>query len=97
MAPKDPHNRLSKFLPSSPLTTVNNENNPKASDPILKEIIDLHKQYADEVWHSENLAIYSKSMYIDMANNFVRWIRGDFKPGAAGLKPRRRARLVPLA
>jgi hypothetical protein len=64
----------------------------KTSDATLKEIMDLQSQYSDEVWKSENLAICSKSMYIDMANNFVRWIQGEFKPGGAGLKPRVRRR-----
>ena len=72
--------------------TLSEPKDSKTSDAILKEIIDLHKRYSDEVWKSENLAIYSKALYIDMANNFVRWIQGEFKPGGAGLKLRRRGR-----
>ena len=86
-------------LPAGQVPAFNESETPcisKTSDTILKEIVHIHKQYSDEVWKSENLADYSKALYIDMANNFVRWIQGGFTPGAAGLKPRRRTRQAPL-
>jgi len=45
------------------------------------EIEDALKEYYEAVKTSE-LSQSSKGSYIDKANNFVRWLRGEFDPGA---------------
>lgn len=46
----------------------------------LREVRELFDQYAEEVNRSD-LSQTSKSMYIDFANCFVRWMNGGFQPG----------------
>lgn len=90
MGSEDSVGRFKKLLSTpTPLTTPE-PSCIKVSEETLREVDELFKQYSDEVWECEDLADYSKAIYIDNATNFIRWIKGNFKPGAAGLKPRRR-------
>jgi hypothetical protein len=43
----------------------------------------LLREYAESV-NKTDLSSSSKSMYIDFANCFVRWTRGEFQPGKVG-------------
>jgi hypothetical protein len=90
MGPEESGSRFGKLLSTPQFQDAPEASRVKASDETLKEIDELFQQYSDEIWHSDDLATYSKAIYIDNANSFIRWMRGDFKPGAAGLKPRRR-------
>ena len=46
-----------------------------------REVEEALKAYYDVV-ESSDLSQSSQATYIDMANNFVRWARGDFEPGS---------------
>ena len=77
--------RLSKAVAQRP-----NEE-PVSSLPsksTLEELRVLFKRYTDEVNKSTNLSQTSKTMYIDFADCFVRWMYGGFKPGSRGMSPR---------
>jgi hypothetical protein len=47
----------------------------------LSEIESALKEYGDAVLASD-LSATSQGIYIDHATNFVRWIKGEFQPGA---------------
>jgi len=47
----------------------------------LSEIESALKQYGDAVLASD-LSPTSQGIYLDHAANFVRWIKGEFQPGA---------------
>ena len=47
----------------------------------LREVEKAFKGYYDAV-ESSDLSQSSQATYIDMANNFVRWVRGEFDPGS---------------
>jgi hypothetical protein len=47
----------------------------------MSEVEDALKGYYAAV-ESSDLSQSSQASYIDMANNFVRWLRGDFDPGS---------------
>lgn len=51
------------------------------STSMLSEIESALKQYGDAVLASD-LSATSQGIYIDHATNFVRWIKGEFQPGA---------------
>jgi hypothetical protein len=51
------------------------------SQVTLSEIDAALKEYCNAVLTSE-LSASSQSVYIDHANNFVRWLHGDFEPGS---------------
>jgi hypothetical protein len=72
--------KLFKVTTSAPLVSI------------LREVRELFEQYAAEVEQSD-LSSSSKTMYIDFADCFVRWMNGGFRPG---LYPRgkRRTNLV---
>jgi hypothetical protein len=53
---------------------------PSPSASTLKEVHNLLEQYAAEMEQSD-LSHSSKSMYIDFADCFVRWMNGGFQPG----------------
>lgn len=53
---------------------------PPTKSALEKQIEILLQLYAAEVDHAE-LTPASKAGYIDFANCFVRWIRGEFVPG----------------
>ena len=56
------------------------ESTPSPKPSALREIRKLFDQYANEV-DSSDLSQSSKTMYIDFANCFVRWMNGGFQPG----------------
>lgn len=47
----------------------------------LSEIESALKSYGDAVLASD-LSTSSQGIYLDHATNFVRWIKGEFQPGA---------------
>ena len=47
----------------------------------MSELETAWKDYRAAVAASD-LSDSSQATYIDMANNFVRWLRGDFDPGS---------------
>ena len=47
----------------------------------MSEIETALKGYYTAV-EASDLALSSQATYIDMANNFVRWLRGEFDPGS---------------
>ena len=53
----------------------------RLSTAALSEVEEALKAYYDAV-ESSDLSQSSQATYIDMANNFVRWARGDFEPGS---------------
>lgn len=58
--------------------------NPKqcrVSAACMSEVEDALKGYYAAV-ESSDLSMSSQASYIDMANNFVRWLRGEFDPGS---------------
>jgi hypothetical protein len=62
---------------------------PVVSKETLEQICKLFEQYAAEVDRCD-LSQSSKTMYLDHANCFVRWIYGGFKPGVRGSNSRSR-------
>jgi hypothetical protein len=60
------------------------------SKTTLEEVRKLLKRYTEEVSSSVELSQTSKTMYIDFADCFVRWMYGGFQPGARGSRPRKR-------
>jgi len=53
---------------------------PQLSSSALSEVQTALKAYYDAV-ETSDLSQSSQATYIDMANNFVRWLSGDFNPG----------------
>jgi hypothetical protein len=53
----------------------------RISSTTLAEVRDALREYCAVVERS-GLSLSSQATYIDMANNFVRWMSGDFNPGA---------------
>ena len=67
----------------------------RENDPRKKQIADqsadllrLANSLKAEVDKSTELSQSSKTMYIDFADCFVRWMYGGFKPGSRGINPR---------
>ncbi len=54
---------------------------PQLSTTALFEVEAALKAYYAAV-ETSDLTQSSQATYIDMANNFVRWLRGDFNPGS---------------
>ena len=54
---------------------------PQLSTTALFEVETALKAYYAAV-ETSDLTQSSQATYIDMANNFVRWLRGDFNPGS---------------
>ena len=50
--------------------------------PEVATEVDAALRVYEEVVEASNLARVSKDTYIEHANYFVRWLRGDFEPGA---------------
>jgi hypothetical protein len=50
------------------------------SHATMEEVQNLFKRYAEEVAANAELSQSSKTMYIDFAGRFVRWMVGEFKP-----------------
>jgi hypothetical protein len=55
--------------------------NERISTPALSEVQSALKAYWTVLETSE-LSAASKGIYMDMAENFVRWLKGDFTPGS---------------
>jgi|SRR5271165_986158 len=53
------------------------------NDKRIKVIDELLRLYADQVQRAD-LSLTSKSIYIDNARYFVRWLHGEFQPGSRG-------------
>ena len=47
----------------------------------MREVEAALKSYWTEV-EASDLSYSSQATYFDMANNFVRWMRGEFEPGS---------------
>jgi hypothetical protein len=61
---------------------MNSSNGPmRISASTLSEIRAALKSYAIAVRHSD-LSENSQAHYVDMADNFVRWLSNDFDPGS---------------
>jgi hypothetical protein len=54
------------------------------SKETMEEVRRLFKRYAAEIDANVELSQTSKTMYIDFASCFVRWMVGGFKPGSRG-------------
>lgn len=54
---------------------------PKISPEALQEVRQALRAYEDAV-EATNLASASKTIYIDRADRFVRWLDDDFEPGS---------------
>jgi hypothetical protein len=54
------------------------------SKEMVEEVRSLFKRYAAEINANVELSQSSKTMYIDFASCFVRWMVGGFKPGSRG-------------
>ncbi|MGD1082626.1 MAG: hypothetical protein ABR881_30295 [Candidatus Sulfotelmatobacter sp.] len=53
----------------------------RISEAAISELETAWKDYCAAVAASD-LSESSQATYTDMANNFVRWLRGDFDPGS---------------
>jgi hypothetical protein len=51
------------------------------SPTTLSEVQAAFREYCSIIERSD-LSPHSQATYIDMAGNFVRWMRGDFNPGS---------------
>jgi hypothetical protein len=58
------------------------------SKETLEEVRTFLKRYAEEMNCNEELSQSSKSMYIDFATCFVRWMYGGFAPGSRSSRSR---------
>lgn len=58
-----------------------NEKQYRISKAAMVEVEDAMKGYHAAV-ESSDLSQSSQASYIDMADNFVRWLRADFVPGS---------------
>ena len=54
------------------------------SNTTIEEVRNLFNRYAAELNANVELSQASKTMYIDFAGCFVRWMVGGFKPGSLG-------------
>jgi len=93
--PQDsPNRRLKKAALVAPVDEISEPALP--SKATMDEVRTFFKRYVREVESSPELSQYSKTMYIDFADCFVRWMRGGFKPGSRGSNRRKRtARIWP--
>lgn len=55
----------------------------------MEEVRHLLDRYSKEVSSNIELSQSSKTMYIDFATCFVRWICGGFQPGSHGRRSRK--------
>lgn len=61
--------------------TMAGERSARISTPALSEVQVALKTYYSALETSE-LSQSSQATYMDMAENFVRWLKGDFTPGS---------------
>jgi hypothetical protein len=83
--------RLSKALARPP--TDDREIGLPPSKATSDAVRKFLKQYVKEVNKSVELSQASKTMYIDFAECFVRWMHGGFQPGLRGANSRTLRRL----
>jgi hypothetical protein len=53
----------------------------RISAPAMSEVQAALKAYCEAVKNSD-LSFSSQATYVDMVNNFVRWLKFDFEPGS---------------
>jgi hypothetical protein len=61
------------------------------STATLEEVLTFFDHYVKAV-NASDLSVTSKTMYIDFADNFIRWLYGGFEPGSRGRNPTQRRR-----
>jgi hypothetical protein len=71
--------KLAQRLPSD-----KPQDRPVPSKETLEELRMLFDRYADEIAADVELSQGSKTMYIDIAKCFLRWMYGGFRPGSRG-------------
>ncbi|MBZ5569106.1 MAG: hypothetical protein LAN64_14805 [Acidobacteriia bacterium] len=63
-------------------TEIGRGHNPwKSRLKLLEEPEAALKKYSEEIDASE-LSLASKAIYLDHFTNFVRWVKGEFRPGS---------------
>jgi hypothetical protein len=87
MREDSPNLRLKKAALAMPVDESSEPTLP--SKVTMDEVRIFFKRYVREVESSSELSQTSKTMYIDFADCFVRWMRGGFKPGSRGSNRRR--------
>ena len=80
MSPKSANSRLKRAAAVPPAE----ESGALPSNATMDEVRNLFKRYAAEVSANVELSQASKTMYIDFAGCFVRWMVGGFTPGSHG-------------
>jgi len=94
MNPTDQTNRLKELFARPGVKQATQQRAEAEETPVSPEMLKAVRvsfdRYAAEIKESP-LSEASKTMYIDFAGCFVRWMYGGFKPGAAPgmLRPRR--------
>jgi hypothetical protein len=71
--------RQNKIIPQS--RTLESDYKPKISAEALAQVQSEMQAYCEVVF-ATGLSEVSKGVYIDFADKFVRWLAGDFTPGA---------------
>jgi hypothetical protein len=71
------------------------QNQKPISPSTLAEIESALKDYCSDVL-STDLTPYTQNLYIDNATNFVRWLRGEFHPGARKNPYQARTKMIEL-
>jgi hypothetical protein len=82
MPEDDQNSRLHKI--AQRLQSDEPQDRPVPSKETLEELRTLFDRYADEIAADLELSQGSKTMYIDIAKCFVRWMYGGFRPGSRG-------------
>jgi hypothetical protein len=63
------------------MASESNETKPRITPTALTEVQAALKAYCTAV-ETSDLSQASQGIYMDMAENFVRWMKGDFNPGS---------------
>jgi phosphatidylserine decarboxylase len=86
-----PQDRPSNRLKKAAATSLANDGQDAAlpSKATMEKVRKLFKRYAAEISTNAELSQSSKTMYIDFADCFVRWMVGGFRPGAPGSNRRK--------
>jgi hypothetical protein len=88
MTQSNDNTRLSKAAQWKPKEGEQEGSRP--SKVTMAEVRKLFSRYSNEVNANVELAQTSKTMYIDFAGCFVRWMAGSFNPGSVGSVRRRK-------
>lgn len=56
-------------------------NQTRISASAMSEVQAALKTYCEAVMHSD-LSFHSQATYVDMVNQFVRWLKFEFEPGS---------------